>query len=47
MRYPVVCAHGCGPVTATWTRRGARLEADLHDAVCPRRPRTRNPRRPW
>lgn len=39
MRHPVVCPHGCGPITATWTRRGQELAEDEHDAVCPRRPR--------
>jgi hypothetical protein len=40
MRHPVVCPHGCGPIAVTWTRRRARLEADLHRAVCPNQPRT-------
>lgn len=47
MRHPIVCPHGCGPITATWTRRGATLAADTHDAVCPRRPRARAVEDTW
>lgn len=39
MRHPVVCPHGCSPITATWTRRGAKLALWEHGVKCPNRPR--------